>query len=701
MTQEIQKRMAELVTLLNSANSAYHSEDDPVIDDAEYDRFKIELTGLEEAHPEYADPDSPTGKVGAPAAAGFGKITHNVAMLSLANAFEGDDIKSFVRSIQKEEPDANFTAEPKIDGLALSLRYEKGLLVSAATRGDGKIGEDVTENARTISDIPNQIYNCPNVLEVRGEVFMSHEDFAALNAAGEAVGGRVFANPRNAAAGALRQLDAKITAQRKLSFFAYGWGYIMEPIADTQLECMQVLAGFGFRINPLLRKMRDPDIANQSLEDQMIAYHTEVELQRADLGYDIDGIVFKVDDLNMQDFLGFRSTTPRWAIAHKFAAERAWTRLDAIDIQVGRTGALSPVARVTPITVGGVVVSNATLHNIDYIAGRDSNGGQIRGGSDLRVGDLVEVYRAGDVIPKIGNVDLTKRSDTSVPYTFPDTCPQCASVLVREGSVVRCTGGMACPAQGRERLKHLVSREAFDIDGFGDTMVDFFWDQSILPVRFPEDIFTLEARDTEVSGGTGSWLASQPGWGASSAQKLFKGIKKASDVELERMIFGLGIRHIGSTTASLIAKKFVTWQGFFDTASAAADGDHSAQDMFSSIEGIGGAVVHSICEAFDVGPEVMVITDLAEHLTIKDALVVQSSDSKVSGLTVVFTGTLTTMTRGNAKKQAEGLGAKVAGSVSKNTDILIAGENAGSKATKAADLGVKVISEEEWNALCQ
>jgi len=700
MTKTASHEMKEIAQRLEAANLAYHRDDTPEMDDAEYDALKARLLDLEAAHPDLKDADSPTEKVGAPLAAGFGKITHKVPMLSLGNAFEEADVSRFVSQVRAVSRAAMVTAEPKIDGLSLSLRYEAGELIYAATRGDGAVGEDVTANARTIEDIPQQISGAPEVLEVRGEVFMSHEDFKALNERAAKNGTKVFANPRNAAAGSMRQLDASITAERKLSFFAYAWGDMSEPLAATQSQSIARLSELGFRVNPLMRCTRPVGEAGKSLVAQLVEYHEEVALARAELGYDIDGIVYKVDDIATQIALGFRSTTPRWAVAHKFAAERAWTRLEAIELQVGRTGVLSPVARLTPITVGGVVVSNATLHNLDYISGRDSTGNAIRGGNDLRVGDRVEIYRAGDVIPKVGDVDVSARPEDTLPFTFPTTCPECASPVVRDGSSLRCTGGLACPAQGKERLKHLVSREAFDIDGFGDTMVDMFWADDFLPLRQPVDIFTLPSRDAELArneaAGINNSLATRSGWGPSSANKLFSGIEAARSVPLDRMIFGLGIRHIGSTTASLIARTFLDWDSFLTAAIAVAEGSSSQAALFRAIDGIGDAVIGALRETFMPGPEREAIEALAAELDIQSIAAPDTAGSSVAGLTVVFTGTLTQMTRSEAKKQAEDLGAKVAGSVSKNTDILVAGPGAGSKADKAAALGVKVIDEAAW-----
>jgi DNA ligase (NAD+) len=510
-------RLAELAEALEKANRAYYQEDAPELSDADYDALKRENAAIEARFPGLKRPDSPTEQVGAEPAEGFSKITHAERMLSLANAFDDQDVADFVAGIRRylnlsEDAGLAFTAEPKIDGLSLSLRYEGGQLVSAATRGDGVTGENVTANARTIADIPARLESAPEVLEVRGEVYMSHADFAALNARQAAAGGKTFANPRNAAAGSLRQLDPEITRARPLRFFAYSWGQVSAPLAPTQMEAIARLADLGFQTNPLTRRCDDLD--------QMLAQYADIEARRATLGYDIDGVVYKVDDLALQGRLGLRSTTPRWAIAHKFPAELAWTRLESIDIQVGRTGALSPVARLTPVTVGGVVVSNATLHNEDYIAGRDARGQPIREGRDIRVGDWVQVYRAGDVIPKIADVDLSRRPETAVPYDFPTTCPECGSDAVREegDAVRRCTGGLVCPAQAVEKLKHFVSRAAFDIEGLGAKQVEAFYLDGW--VKEPADIFDLKSK----YGSGLQQLKNREGWGDKSAANLFDAI---------------------------------------------------------------------------------------------------------------------------------------------------------------------------------
>ena len=677
---------------LSQANQQYYQEDAPQLTDAEFDRLKARLKEIETAFPELLKNSSPTQQVGSAPADGFGKITHAVAMLSLSNAFNDDDVAGFDQSVRKylglegEAPLA-FTSEPKIDGLSLSLRYEDGTLVHAATRGDGTTGENVTANARTIADIPQQLTGAPAILEVRGEVYMSHEDFAALNERQSARGGKVFANPRNAAAGSLRQLDPNITKNRPLRFFAYAGGEVSTPLADTQFAAIEALSELGFQTNPLTKR-------HETVEG-MIANYNAIAEARAQLGYDIDGVVYKVDDLALQARLGFRSTTPRWAIAHKFPAELAFTTLEAIDIQVGRTGALSPVARLTPVTVGGVVVSNATLHNEDYIVGKDSKGAEIRGGRDIRVGDFVEVYRAGDVIPKIRDVDVSKRADTAVSFEFPTYCPECGSPAVREegDAVRRCTGGIVCPAQAVEKLKHFVSRAAFDIDGLGSKQVEQFYKDGW--VREPAEIFTLRAR----FGSGLQQLKNREGWGEKSANGLFDAIDLRRSVPLNRVIFGLGIRHVGEAGAKLLAQTYLSWDAFENAMREASDPQSTAWADLLSIDGVGEVMAQSVVSTFANSVERAAIDRLVAELNIEDMAQIAASDSPVAGKIVVFTGTLTRMSRAEAKAQAEDLGAKVSGSVSAKTDLLVAGAAAGSKAAKAEKLGVEVIDEDAWLTL--
>lgn len=689
---EAEAELARLATAISAANLAYHQRDQPEISDASYDAMKIRNAAIEARFPQAKRADSPTDRVGAAAAEGFGKVAHEVRMLSLENAFSDEDVADFevrIRSYLGHEGGLSYTAEPKIDGLSLSLRYENGVLVQAATRGDGETGENVTDNARTIADIPHVIVGAPSVLEVRGEVYMSHADFATLNARAAEAGEKTFANPRNAAAGSLRQLDAAITRSRPLRFFAYAWGALSEALAATQYEAIQRLATLGFQTNPLTVLCHSPG--------EMLDHYRRIETQRATLGYDIDGVVYKVNDLALQRRLGFRSATPRWAIAHKFPAELAWTRLEAIDIQVGRTGALSPVARLAPVTVGGVVVSNATLHNEDYIAGRDSKGATIRDGKDIRVGDWVQVYRAGDVIPKISDVDLAQRPATALPFAFPTTCPECGSDAIREegDAVRRCTGGMICPAQAVERLKHFVSRNAFDIEGLGAKQIEAFFKDPGLPVRAPADIFTLQARDAAQL----AKLENRDGWGKTSVKKLFAAIEAKKNIPLNRLIFALGIRHVGETSASLLATHYGSWTAFEAAMKAARIGDGPEWADLTAIDGVGAVLATSLVTAFHQPAERAAIDALVAHLQVQDVQARAPVDSAVAGKTLVFTGTLEKMSRAEAKARAEALGAKVAGSVSAKTDLLIAGPGAGSKAKQAEALGIRIIDEDEWLAL--
>jgi DNA ligase (NAD+) len=691
---EAEAELARLAELLHDANTAYHTEDAPRLTDAEYDRLKRRNAEIEARFPDLKRGDSPTEQIGARPADGFAKVRHKLRMLSLGNAFEDDDIEAFDRSLRSylglsENDGLVYTAEPKIDGLSLSLRYEDGNLVQAATRGDGAVGENVTDNARTIDDIPTELTGAPAVLEVRGEVYMSHADFAALNERQAGSGGKIFANPRNAAAGSLRQLDASVTRARPLRFFAYGWGELSEPLANTQFGAIERLAELGFATNELTTRCDGPTA--------MLARYREIESRRATLDYDIDGVVYKVDDLALQARLGMRSTTPRWAIAHKFPAELAWTRLEAIDIQVGRTGALSPVARLLPVTVGGVVVSNATLHNEDYIAGRDASGGVIRDGKDIRVGDWVQVYRAGDVIPKVADVDLAKRPKDAEPYVFPTTCPECGSAAIREegDAVRRCTGGLICPAQAVEKLKHFVSRAAFDIEGLGAKQVEQFYRDGW--IREPADIFTLRER----YGSGVQQLKNREGWGQKSAENLFAAIDEKRVIPLGRLIFALGLRHVGEAASNLLAAHYGSWDVFQSAMTNAASCEGPDWDDLLSIDGVGKVMATSLATSFAQESERASIDRLVKHLTVEDAVAPDTAGSPVAGKTVVFTGTLEKMTRAEAKARAEALGAKVAGSVSTRTDLLVAGPGAGSKAKKAAELGIETLDEDGWLALIE
>jgi DNA ligase (NAD+) len=680
--------LARLASALAEANEAYHAKDAPRISDAEYDALKLRNAAIEARFPELRRADSPSDRVGA--APTFAPVPHAVRMLSLENAFVDTDIADFDDRVRKflglSDGAIAYTAEPKIDGLSLSLSYENGRLVQAATRGDGATGENVTANARTIADIPQTLKDAPKVLEVRGEVYMSTADFAALNARQAETAGRTFANPRNAAAGSLRQLDARITAARPLRFFAYTWGEVSERLAPTQMQALARLAAMGFVTNPLTRLCAGPK--------EMLDHYRAIEQQRATLGYDIDGVVYKVDDLTLQDRLGFRSATPRWAIAHKFPAELAWTRLDRIEIQVGRTGALSPVARLAPVTVGGVVVQNATLHNEDYIAGRDAKGAPIREGRDIREGDWVQVYRAGDVIPKIADVDLSQRPADAAPYAFPHACPECGSAAVREegDSVRRCTGGLICPAQAVEKLKHFVSRGAFDIEGLGAKQIEMFWADPDLPIREPADIFTLADRDAANL----PKLRNREGWGERSATNLFAAIEARRAIPFERFLFALGVRHVGEVVSKLLATHYTTWQNLSSAIDRIGAEDGPDWADLTGIDGIGPTIARAFVTTLRQNAERASIDRLAAHLTILPAERRGRVDSPVAGKTVVFTGTLEKMSRAEAKARAEALGAKVAGSVSAKTDLVVAGPGAGSKAKQAEALGVEMIDEDAW-----
>lgn len=677
---EHEKLSAEIAT----HDMAYYQDDAPSISDAAYDELRLRLLDLEAAHPQLAKLTSPTQRVGAASAEKFGKVKHRVPMLSLANAFADEDVIEFVERIRRFlnlGPDAKvaMTAEPKIDGLSLSIRYEDGVLVQAATRGDGAEGENVTANVHMVQDVPRKLKgNVPRIMEIRGEIYMSHEDFSALNENAVRAGEKTFANPRNAAAGSLRQLDPAVTAQRPLRFFAYAWGEAPDLPATTQYDIVQAFKQWGLPVNPLMELC--------TTTDMLLQHFRKIESLRSTLGYDIDGVVYKVNDIALQERLGFVSRSPRWGMAHKFSAEQATTILDAIDIQVGRTGALTPVARLRPVTVGGVVVSNATLHNEDEIARKD-----------IRIGDTVVVQRAGDVIPQIVSVVLGKRSTTSRSYEYPKTCPVCGSHAEREerapgkaDAVRRCTGGLICDAQRVERLKHFASRNAFDIEGLGDKIVEEFDQLGLL--HGPQDIFTLERRDStaEVK------LKDRDGWGDSSARNLFDAINARRDVGLDRFIFALGIRHVGETTARLLARAYGSAGHFKEQMIAAGktpEGDAWIELM--SHDGIGGVVAESLVQFFSEAHNVAVVDALLLEVSPR-ALETVATASPVAGKTVVFTGALEQMTRDEAKAMAERLGAKVAGSVSKKTDLLVAGPGAGSKLKDAQKHGVEVIDEAEW-----
>lgn len=670
-------------------DALYHRHDSPEISDADYDALRARNSEIEDRFPQLVRSDSPSQSVGAAPAEGFGKIRHRVPMLSLGNAFSDEDVADFLQRIRRflglaETDVLALTAEPKIDGLSISLRYDNGRLTEAATRGDGTEGENVTANVRTMGAIPHTLNGdgVPETIDIRGEIFIAKADFEALNKAQAAAGAKVFANPRNAAAGSLRQLDSTITARRPLKFFAYAWGEASSLPADTQSGVIAAFARWGLPTNRQLRLCT-------STAD-LVAYYREIEAKRATLGYDIDGIVYKVDRLDYQERLGFVSRAPRWAIAHKFPAEQATTILKDIEIQVGRTGSLTPVAKLEPVTLGGVVVSNATLHNEDEIRRKD-----------IRIGDTVIVQRAGDVIPQIVAVILDKRPANSKAYTYPQVCPACGSHAVREvdeksgktDAVRRCTGGLICPAQRVERLKHFVSRTAFDIDGLGDKSIQAFYDDGL--IQSPPDIFTLEKRDQRAL----KKLKDREGWGPQSAKKLFAAIDARRQISLDRFIFSLGIRHVGETTAKVLARAYGDIQAFRSAMIAAGDSaQNDAWNDLNNIDGIGETVARAIVEFFAEPHNVTVVDDLLAEV-VPQPLEAIATASPVAGKTVVFTGTLEKKSRGEAKAQAERLGAKVAGSVSKKTDYLVAGADAGSKLKKAREAGVTVLTEDEWENL--
>ena len=673
---EAAAELSRLADVIAHHNQRYHGDDDPEISDADFDALMQRNVALEAAFPHLILPHSPSTKVGAAPKAGFSKRRHAVPMLSLGNAFNAEDAREFdarIRRFLKLDADADlaYSVEPKIDGLSINLRYEHGQLVDAVTRGDGTEGERVTANVKTIADIPHYLNgDCPDVVEVRGEIFMGKADFLTLNAAQSDAGGKVFANPRNAAAGSLRQKDPTITASRALKFFAYAAGEISAPVAETHHDFLAQLSAWGFVVNPL-------SLTADGIE-AALDQHQVIGAARADLDYDIDGVVYKVDRHDYQQRLGQVSRSPRWAIAHKFPAEKAETRLIDIDIQVGRTGALTPVARLEPVTVGGVVVSNATLHNEDYIVEKG-----------IEIGDMVRIQRAGDVIPQVLDVVLDIRQNTQ-PFVFPDTCPICGSPAIRpEGEAVRrCTGELTCPAQAVERLKHFVSRDAFDIDGLGSTLVQELFNDKI--IRAPADIFKL-SEEKEM-------LMAREGWGDVSADNLITAINNRRAIDLDRVIYGMGIRQIGQATAKLLARHYGSMESLLDAADHAQDRDGKAWQDLTGIDQIGDSVAEDLITFLNNQDNRNAITDLLAEIT-PIAPEAVAEDSPVSGKTVVFTGTLNQMSRAEAKARAESLGAKVAGSVSGKTDMVIVGADAGSKAKKAQDLGVRILTEEEWLAL--
>jgi DNA ligase (NAD+) len=677
---------ARLEAEIAAHDRRYYQDDAPSVSDAEYDRLRQRYSAIEARFPQLRTTTSLTQRVGAAPSARFAKVRHSLPMLSLDNAFAEDDVRDFVGRIRRflrlsDDEDIAFSAEPKIDGLSMSLRYERGTLVTGATRGDGNEGEDVTANIRTLADVPQRFKGSgiPAICEVRGEVYMTKHAFLALNKRQAETGGQIFANPRNSAAGSLRQKDPSITASRPLGFFAYAWGEMSEMPADTQSGMIKWFEACGFKTNPLTRLCRGLDA--------LLKFHREIEAQRGTLDYDIDGVVYKVDRLDWQERLGFVSRSPRWAIAHKFPAERAITLLKDIEIQVGRTGALTPVAKLEPVTVGGVVVQNATLHNADEIARLD-----------VRIGDTVQIQRAGDVIPQVLSVILEKRPRGAKGYEFPKRCPcPLHTEVVRdqtatgeEGAIARCTGEFACPYQAVEHLKHFVSRRAFDIDGLGDKQIELFYERGW--VKEPAEIFTLEQRNGKIH------LQDVEGFGETSVRNLFGAISARREIALERFIYALGIRHVGETTAVALARGYGTWQAFHDAGLKLAQGDEDVRADMDALDQIGDTVIDSLRDYFAEAHNRRRVERLAKEVNIRVAEKPRS-DSAVAGKTVVFTGTLERMTRDEAKASAERLGAKVSGSVSKKTDYVVAGPGAGSKLADAKKLGVKMLTEDEWMKL--
>ncbi len=663
-------------------DALYYEKNTPSISDADYDALRVELLAIEEKFPQLITKDSPSQKIGAKPSGKFAKITHAVPMLSLDNAFDDEDVHSFVVRVRKflnigEDVEISFTAEPKIDGLSASIRYENGKLIHAATRGDGRIGEDITANILTLKDVPHMLTGTgwPDVLEVRGEVYIGHAEFAAMNAEQVKNGKSAYKNPRNAAAGSLRQIDPRITAGRPLQFFAYAWGEISAPLAHSQFEAVQNLGAWGFSINPLTKICESADL--------LIAHYTHIDTTRSALGYDIDGVVYKINDLFLQERLGFVSRAPRWAIAHKFAAEKAVTTIEAIDIQVGRTGALTPVARLAPVTVGGVVVSNATLHNEDEIARKD-----------IRIGDSVEIQRAGDVIPQVLRVMNPDRKGRGQVFLVPHNCPICGANAVREidekgkeDAVRRCVNGLQCPAQAIESLKHFVSRRAYDIDGMGAKQIEAFYEKGL--VLAPADIFKLEDNNNIMR------LEKWDGWGETSAKNLFAAINARRNISFQRFLYALGIRHVGHGNADLLAKHYLSFDRFFTAINKAKEKIGEDWAELLSIDGVGDACASSLVDFLNAPQNVDVVIALLAQVHVQDAEPPRAN-RPVSGKTVVFTGKLELFSRDEAKAKAQSLGAKVSGSVSKNTDYLVAGPGAGSKLKKAQSLGVGVLTEIQW-----
>ncbi|MGJ5038118.1 NAD-dependent DNA ligase LigA [Bradyrhizobium sp. HKCCYLRH3059] len=678
---------------LETHDRLYYQDDAPKISDGAYDELRRRFNAIEKRFPELVSSESPSQKVGAAPSGRFKKVRHAVPMLSLDNAFAEEDVRDFVgriaRFLKLADDRIDFSAEPKIDGLSMSLRYEGGELVTAATRGDGAEGEDVTANIRTLKDVPHKLHgrNLPDICEVRGEVYMTKQAFLALNERQKEAGDTIFANPRNSAAGSLRQKDPAITASRPLGFFAYAWGEMSAMPAETQSGMIKWFERCGFTTNPLTRLCHSVQ--------ELIAFHRHIEEQRAELDYDIDGVVYKVDRIDWQERLGFVSRTPRWGIAHKFPAERAMTVLKDIEIQVGRTGSFTPVGKLEPVGVGGVIVQNVTLHNEDYIKGIGNKGEVLREGRDIRIGDTVVIQRAGDVIPQVVDVLIDKRPKNAKEFHFPKTCPcPLHTDVVREeiatgeeGSRARCTGEFACPFQKIEHLKLFASRRAFDIDGLGEKQIQFFFDQGW--VKEPADIFTLAARNAKLK------LEEIEGYGETSVRNLFNAIDARREIALERFIFALGMRHVGETTALALARGYGSWDAFHEACLKVANGDEEAIAEMDALDQIGDTVIKSVAAYFGEDHNRGIVERLTKEVKILDAEK-PKRNSPIATKTVVFTGTLEKMTRDEAKATAERLGAKVSGSVSKKTDYVVAGPGAGSKLKDAQKHGVQVLTEDEW-----
>lgn len=670
--------LAHLAREIARHDRAYHQKDAPVVTDAEYDALKRRNAAIEARFPHLIRADSPSQKIGAAPAAGFAKVRHAVPMLSLGNAFSDEDVTDFLDGIRRflklpDESAIELVAEPKIDGLSVSLRYENGRFVSGATRGDGETGEDITRNLLTLEGFPGTLKGkgIPRVIDVRGEVYMKKADFLDLNRRQEKEGGKLFANPRNAAAGSVRQLDPNVTARRPLSLLAYAWGEISgEPGWDTQAEFYERLKSWGLPVNPEAKICRDAAAT--------LKFYRAMEEKRAALAYEIDGVVYKVNRLDWQRRLGFVSRAPRWAIAHKFPAERATTTVEAIKIQVGRTGVLTPVAELAPVGVGGVTVSRATLHNEDYIKEKD-----------VRVGDTVVIQRAGDVIPQVLEVVAAKRPGSAKAFHFPDRCPECGSHVVREEGEAarRCTGGLVCPAQGVERLRHFVSRLAFDIEGLGEKHIEAFWAEGL--IKTPADLFRLKKAQSQI--------AAREGWGEKSAANVMAAIAARRTISLARFIYALGIPQVGEATGKRLARHYGTFRAWWKAMQAAADPDSEAYRDLRAIEDIGPSVAADLVEFAAEQHNREAVADLIHEVAVEDFVAPRAQkDSPIAGKTVVFTGSLVSMSRDEAKARAEAMGAKVSGSVSAKTDLVVVGADAGSKAKKARELGVKTIDEDEW-----